>query len=126
MPGLIADTKEIVSRIGRYLTGGGSVIQLPIGEVMLTCKLHSMDEDWVQKFVPFINVSIMGIGSQSPRTTLYYNGIKHMVRDGCAGILNLCRIMYRHQGWKKCNISVEYGHMLYQKCEFFTNFHKFV
>ena len=35
-----------------------------------------------------------GIGLESPRTTMfnmYYNGIKRMLRDGCAGIPNLCR-----------------------------------
>ena len=33
-----------------------------------------------------------GIGSESPRTTMfnmYYNGIKRMLRDGCAGFPNL-------------------------------------
>ena len=33
-----------------------------------------------------------GIGSESPRTTMfnmYYNGIKRMLRDGCTGIPNL-------------------------------------
>ena len=38
---------------------------------------------------------IEGIGSESPRTTIfnmYYNGIKCMLRDGCAGIPNLSPI----------------------------------
>ena len=29
-----------------------------------------------------------------------------------------------NQGWTKCNISLEYGHKLCQKCDFFTNFQK--
>ena len=36
----------------------------------------------------------IGIGSESQRTTMfnmYYNGIKRMFRNGCAGILNLNR-----------------------------------
>ena len=57
---IVTDAKEIASRVGRYLAGGSNVLQLPIGEVMLTCKLKSMDEEWVQKFVPFVNVSIKG------------------------------------------------------------------
>ena len=37
-----------------------------------------------------------GIGSESPRTTMYkmYNFIKRMVRDGRAGILNLSEITF--------------------------------
>ena len=38
---------------------------------------------------------IFGIGSESPRTTMfnmYYNGIKRMLRDGRAGIPNLSHI----------------------------------
>ena len=34
------------------------------------------------------------IGSECPRTTMfnmYYNGMKRMLRDGCAGIPNLSR-----------------------------------
>ncbi|XP_072031251.1 phosphofurin acidic cluster sorting protein 2-like isoform X2 [Amphiura filiformis] len=50
-----SDAKDIASRVVRYMKGGSSCLQLPIGEVMLTCKLKSMDEEWVQKFVPFIN-----------------------------------------------------------------------
>ena len=37
-------------------------------------------------------VVILGIGLESPHTTMfnmYYNGIKRMWRDGCAGIPNL-------------------------------------
>ena len=36
----------------------------------------------------------IGIGSESQRTTMfnmYYNRIKRMFRNGCAGILNLSR-----------------------------------
>ena len=40
--------------------------------------------------------SIWGIGSESPRTTMfimYCNGIKRMLRDGRAGIPNLSQIV---------------------------------
>ena len=37
----------------------------------------------------FYTTCILGIGSESP----YYNGIKRMLRDGCAGIPNLSHIL---------------------------------
>ena len=55
-------------------------------------------------------VCVVGIGSESPRTTmynLYYNGIKRMVRDGRAGIPNLSHVVlalcFSIEGIKCCH-----------------------
>ena len=52
-----ADAKEMVNRVCQYLAGSQQCLQLPVGEVMVTCKLRSTDEESIQKFIPFINVS---------------------------------------------------------------------
>ncbi|XP_033625262.1 phosphofurin acidic cluster sorting protein 1-like isoform X3 [Asterias rubens] len=51
----VAYAKEMVNRICQYMTGSQHCLQLPIGEVMVTCKLRSTDEESIQKFIPFIN-----------------------------------------------------------------------
>ncbi|XP_038066153.1 phosphofurin acidic cluster sorting protein 2-like isoform X2 [Patiria miniata] len=49
------DAKEMVNRVSQYLSGGQHRLQLPVGEVMVTCKQRSTDEESIQKFIPFIN-----------------------------------------------------------------------
>ncbi|XP_022091013.1 phosphofurin acidic cluster sorting protein 2-like isoform X2 [Acanthaster planci] len=50
-----AYAKEMVNRVSQYLAGSQHRLQLPVGEVMVTCKLRSTDEESIQKFIPFIN-----------------------------------------------------------------------
>lgn len=51
------DKREIANRVEKYLSGATTSLGLPIGEVMLTCKLRGSDDESCQKFVPFISVS---------------------------------------------------------------------
>ena len=81
------------------------LVNKPITNVLVNCHFYIFDlwhgDLWHMKvcllwIFHYINwkhvIYCIGIGSESPRTTMfntYYNGIKRTLRDGCAGIPNL-------------------------------------
>ncbi|XP_023931579.1 phosphofurin acidic cluster sorting protein 2 isoform X1 [Lingula anatina] len=55
------DFNEILNRVSRYLKGASQVLQLPLGEAMLTCsKGKSHEEESSQIFIPFISEMRLG------------------------------------------------------------------
>ena len=52
-----AESAEVCNRISCYISGACHVVQLPIGEAMITYKEKLSEEESSQIFVPFINVS---------------------------------------------------------------------
>eukprot|EP00057_Strongylocentrotus_purpuratus_P010766 XP_011665240.1 PREDICTED: phosphofurin acidic cluster sorting protein 2 [Strongylocentrotus purpuratus] len=57
---IAGDKREIANRVEKYLSGATTSLGLPIGEVMLTCKLRGSDDESCQKFVPFISNVLIG------------------------------------------------------------------
>ncbi|XP_071501473.1 phosphofurin acidic cluster sorting protein 2-like isoform X1 [Diadema antillarum] len=55
-----ADKREVANRVEKYLSGATTSLGLPIGEVMLTCKLRGSHDESCQKFVPFMNNVLIG------------------------------------------------------------------
>uniref|UniRef100_K1R986 Phosphofurin acidic cluster sorting protein 2 n=1 Tax=Magallana gigas TaxID=29159 RepID=K1R986_MAGGI len=49
------DSQDIVSRLSKYLSCVGSVVQIPIAEAMVMCRAKSGEEDSSQILIPFIS-----------------------------------------------------------------------
>lgn len=49
------DSQDIVSRLSKYLSYVGSVVQIPIAEAMVMCRAKSGEEDSSQILIPFIS-----------------------------------------------------------------------
>ncbi|XP_034052685.1 LOW QUALITY PROTEIN: phosphofurin acidic cluster sorting protein 1-like, partial [Gymnodraco acuticeps] len=62
------DPVGVAGRVSQYLSGAAVSHLCPISEAMLTCKHKSPDDDYCQKFVPFIGVVKVGIVEQNLRS----------------------------------------------------------
>ncbi|XP_063736821.1 phosphofurin acidic cluster sorting protein 1-like [Eleginops maclovinus] len=62
------DPVGVAGRVSQYLSGAAVSHLCPISEAMLTCKHKSPDNDYCQKFVPFIGVVKVGIVEQNLRS----------------------------------------------------------
>ncbi|KAK1886728.1 Phosphofurin acidic cluster sorting protein 1 [Dissostichus eleginoides] len=69
------DPVGVAGRVSQYLSGAAVSHLCPISEAMLTCKHKSPDDDYCQKFVPFIGVGIVEQNLRSISRTPHLSSI---------------------------------------------------
>ncbi|XP_053407939.1 phosphofurin acidic cluster sorting protein 2-like isoform X4 [Mercenaria mercenaria] len=48
------EQEQVYARISKYLSSAGGIVQIPIAEAMVMCKVKGSDEESCQVFVPFL------------------------------------------------------------------------